>query len=357
MLWVAYLFYKFKYIYMKKIIVQSLKISTGIFVFAFTVHALFAFKPSPAKKHIGFDKILGADISFLPQLEAEGHKFYDNGTQKDAIQILKDHGFNYIRLRIFNNPKSDSGYSKKGYCDLENTKKMALRIKAAGMGFLLDFHYSDTWADPGKQYKPAAWKNLTKQQLCDSIAAFTKLTLLALKKQGTLPNMVQVGNEINHGILWPDGKVRNLDTLAGFLKAGIKAVKEVDPRIRVMLHIACGGQNAESRYFLDNMLARGVNFDIIGESYYPEWHGTPDSLKKNLLDLSSRYKQDVMVAEYSQRKSEVNDIAFSLPGNKVKGTFIWELFSWGETIVDKDGNANSFLNTYTSISKDYHISQ
>jgi len=256
--------------------------------------ALSSYKYSPAKNvPLKFKQIMGADISFIPQLEAEGHKFYDNGVNKDPFTILKDHGFNYVRLRIFNNPKADSGYSAKGYCGLEDTKKMALRIKEAGMGFLLDFHYSDNWADPGKQYKPAVWKRLNNQQLQDSIKAFTRLTLLALKKQGTLPDMVQVGNEINHGILWPNGRVKNLDTLAGFLKAGINCVKSVSSNIRVMLHIACGGQNAESRYFVDNMLKRGVNFDIIGQSYYPEWHGTPDSLRNNLTDLTARYKQDV----------------------------------------------------------------
>lgn len=318
--------------------------------------ALSAYKYSPAKNvPVKFKQIMGADISFIPQLEAKGHKFYDNGVSKDPFTILKDHDFNYVRLRIFNDPKADSGYSAKGYCGLEDTKKMALRIKEAGMGFLLDFHYSDNWADPGKQYKPAAWRSLNNEQLQDSIKAFTRLTLLALKKQGTLPDMVQVGNEINHGILWPDGRVKNLDTLAGFLKAGINGVRSVSGNIRVMLHIACGGQNAESRYFVDNMLKRGVNFDIIGESYYPEWHGTPDSLRNNLTDLNTRYKQDVIVVEYSQRKREVNDIAFSLPGNKVKGTFIWEPFSWGETFVDKQGNTNGHMTTYDSISKQYHI--
>jgi arabinogalactan endo-1,4-beta-galactosidase len=322
------------------------------------IGALSAYKLSPANTPpVKFKQIVGADISFIPQLEAEGRKFYDKGVNKDPFTILKDHGFNYVRLRIFNNPKADSGYSPKGYCGLADTKKMALRIKAAGMGFLLDFHYSDTWADPGKQYKPAAWKNATNQQLQDSIKAFTRLVLQELKKQGTVPEMVQVGNEINHGILWPDGKLKNLDTLAGFLKAGTNAVRAFDPHIRIMLHIACGGQNAESRYFLDNMIKRGVNFDIIGESYYPEWHGTPDSLKKNLTDLTARYKQDVIVAEYSQHKHEVNDIALSLPGNKVKGSFIWEPFSWGETFVDKQGNTNAFIKTYDDISKAYHISQ
>lgn len=298
---------------------------------------------------------MGADISFLPSLEDGGRKFYDNGVEKDAFQLLKDHGFNYVRVRIFNNPRTDSGYSKKGYCDLQNTLAMAKRIKASGMGFLLDFHYSDNWADPGKQFKPAAWKKSNFQQLQDSIRTFTKMVLVALKKQGTLPDMVQVGNEINHGMLWPDGRNKNMDTLSAFLKAGIAGVKDADKSPRIMIHIACGGQNTESRVFIDNILKRGVKFDIIGESYYPEWHGTPDSLRNNLTDLTTRYKQDVIVVEYSQKKQEVNDIAFTLPGNKLKGTFIWEPLSWGETVVDKTGKANEYLKTYSDISKKYHI--
>jgi arabinogalactan endo-1,4-beta-galactosidase len=339
----------------KKLIYLSY--AAAILLGGITVCTMSALKPPVKPGHVSFDKILGADISFLPQQEDAGRKFYDNGVQKDVIQILKDHGFNYIRLRIFNNPSADSGYSKKGYCDLQGTMKMALRIKAAGMGFLLDFHYSDNWADPGKQHKPSAWKKANYQQLQDSLKAFTKNTLLTLKKQGTLPDMVQVGNEIDHGMLWPDGRTKHMDTLASFFKAGIEGVRSVDKSIKIMLHIACGGENGESRYFLDNMLKRDVKFDIIGESYYPQWHHSPDSLKYNLNDLTTRYKQDVIVAEYTQKKQEVNDIAFGLPGNKLKGTFIWEPINTGEPTFDKDGKANAFMNTYSDISKKYKIPQ
>lgn len=305
-----------------------------------------------AQKH---DKIIGADISWLPQFEEQGNKYYENDKATDAIQILKDHGFNYIRLRIFNNPRADSGYSKKGYCDLEGTKKMALRIKALGMGFLLDFHYSDNWADPGKQHIPFAWKGLSYALLQDSVKVFTQNVLTALKQQGTLPDMVQVGNEINHGMMWPVANIKHLDTLAGCLKAGIAGVKAVDKHAKIMLHIACGGQNKESVYFVDNMLSRGVKFDIIGESYYPEWHGTLDDLKNNLTDLSTRYKQDVIVVEYSQHKAEVSDIVFNLPGNKGKGSFIWEPLNYHEAVFDKDGKPNAFLGIYPNIAKKYHI--
>src|SRR6266542_2530225 len=276
------------------------------------------------------EKILGADISFLPQLEVQGKKFYDKGIQKDAIQILKEHGFNYIRLRIFNNPAADSGYSpEKGFCDLEHTKQMARRIKAAGLKFLLDFHYSDTWADPGKQFKPSAWKGISFSLLKDSVYEFTKKVISELKAQGTTPDMVQIGNEINHGMIWPDGHVNHLDSLAQLVKAGTAAVLKVDPSIIMLLHIALGGQNDESVFFINNMLSRGVYFDVIGESYYPKWHGTLSDLQNNLADLSKRYNKDIMVVEYSQLKKEVNDIAFNLSDDRGKGSFIWEpLNTW-----------------------------
>ncbi len=309
-----------------------------------------------AQKTVKHEKILGADISWLPQFEAQGKKFYGaDSVATDAIAILKAHGFNYIRLRIFNNPRADSGYSKKGYCDLAETMKMAKRIKAAGMGFLLDFHYSDNWADPGKQHMPSAWKNSSYPELQDSVRDFTKKVLSALKIQNTLPDMVQVGNEINHGMMWPVANIEHLDTLAGLLKAGIAGVKAVDKKAKIMLHIACGGQNKESRYFLDNMIARDVKFDIIGESYYPEWHGTVEELKSNLTDLATRYKQDVIVVEYTQKKNEVNDIAFNLPGNKGKGTFIWEPLNYQEAVFDKSGHQNEYIKVYPQIAAKYHI--
>jgi len=233
---------------------------------------------------------------------------------------------------------------------------MAKRIKAAGMKFLLDFHYSDTWADPGKQFKPEAWKNLSFPDLTTALHDYTKDVLTQLKAQNTLPDMVQIGNEINHGILWDDGNIVHLDSLAALLKAGIAATKEVSSSIKIMLHIADGGQNDESRYFLDNMISRGVSFDIIGQSYYPQWHGTLDQLRFNLNDLSTRYKQPVIVAEYTYKKTEVNDIAFTLPKGNIKGTFIWEPLNTWEQIFDKQGVAiDSLLNIYPAVAKKYGL--
>jgi len=315
--------------------------------------------PKPKKK---ISKMLGADISFLPQLEARGITFSDKGKPKDAIEILKDHGFNYIRLRIFNNPAADSGYApKKGFCDLAHTQQMAKRIKKAGLKFLLDFHYSDTWADPQKQFKPEAWKDLHGAQLTQAVHDYTRDVLLTLKAQGTSPDMVQVGNEINHGLLWPDGDIHSadsvarLDNLAELLKAGVAAVRETTPNSLVMMHIALGGQNEQSVYWLDNMQKRGVTFDVIGESYYPQWHRTIPDLQRNLTDLAKRYPQDVVVVEYSERKREVNDVAFNLPDGKGLGTFIWEPLNTWEQIFDKQGKSNDLLMIYDEVSKKFKV--
>jgi beta-galactosidase len=310
-------------------------------------------KGEAAKKR-EVSKMLGADISFLPQLEDRGMKFSDNGGEKDAILILKDHGFNYVRLRIFNDPARDSGYSpQKGFCDLIHTKQMAKRVKDAGMKLLLDFHYSDYWADPGKQYKPAAWRNLSFGELKKAVYDYTKKVIQELKDQGTTPDMVQIGNEINHGIIWPEGHISNLDSLAQLINAGTAAVKAVDPSVIMMLHVALGGQNDESVFFIDNMIARGVPFDVIGESYYPKWHGTLDDLRDNLNDLVKRYGKDVIVVEYSALKNEVNKIAFELPDGKGKGTCIWEPLNTWEKIFDNDGKSNDLIKVYDEINKKY----
>ena len=307
-----------------------------------------------ATKPVAITKMLGADISFLPQLEERGMKFTDNGVQKDAIGILKDHGFNYIRLRIFNDPARDSGYSpKKGFCDLAHTVAMAKRVKAAGMKLLLDFHYSDYWADPGKQYMPAAWRNLSFTDLKKALYDYTKEVLQQLKDQGATPDMVQVGNEINHGIVWPAGNVSNVDSMAQLIAAGVAAVKSADPSIAIMMHVALGGQNDETVFFMDQLINRNIHFDVIGLSYYPKWHGTLDDLRDNLADMQRRYNKDMIVVEYSALKEEVNKLAFELPGGKGKGTCIWEPLSTWESIFDKDGKSNEFMKLYDKISKKY----
>lgn len=301
------------------------------------------------------DKMLGADISFLPELEHKGMKFYDtDGKEKDAIGILKDHGLNYIRLRIFNDPARDSGYSPNlGFCDLTHTLQMAKRVKAAGMKLLLDFHYSDYWADPGKQHMPKAWRGKNISELKQAVYDYTRMVMQALKDQGTAPDMVQVGNEINHGMIWPHGSVNHFDSLAQLFFAGVQGVKAISPNTSIMLHVALGGQNDESKFFIDNMVKRGVPFDVIGLSYYPKWHNTLADLEYNLGDLSTRYNKDVIVVEYSHVKKEVNKLAFEVANSRGKGTCIWEPLSTWERFFDNDGKANELLLFYDELSKKY----
>lgn len=179
--------------------------------------------------------------------------------------------------------------------------------------------------------------------------------LTALQQQNTLPDMVQVGNEINHGILWPDGNVNQINNLAALINAGTKAVREVDPKIKLMLHIACGGQNQESRAFLDSMIDRNISFDIIGQSYYPKWHGTIPDLQNNMTDLAKRFKQDIIVVEYSEHKQEVNDVAFGIPNKKMIGTFIWEPLNTWEKIFEKEGTSNKLIAVYDDIKAKFNI--
>ncbi len=246
--------------------------------------------------HLSFpqDKALsirGADVSSLKKSEDLGGIYtYEDGTPGDALQILKDHGLNAIRLRVWVNPAD-------GYHDKAELLVMARRAKALGIQVLVDFHYSDTWADPGKQFKPAAWEKLDFAGLKQALYDHTYDVCSSLVAQGTPPAMVQVGNEINNGLLWPDGKADNWDNLAALLKEGYRAVKDCSPSTQVMLHLAEGGKNDLARWWFDNAVQRGVPFDLIGVSYYPYWHGTLDDLRNNLNDITARYHKDVIVVE------------------------------------------------------------
>lgn len=304
------------------------------------------------KKHI--EKMIGADISWLPQLEDRGNTFSENGKKVDAIELLRDHGFNAIRLRIFVNPENEKGYApERGFCDLAHTLTMAKRIKAAGMQFLLDYHYSDYWADPQQQFKPKRWESLDFNTLKDSVRAYTANVLRALAKQGTPPDMVQIGNEINHGMLWPEGHISNPDQLAELLKAGVAGVRDVDNQMPLMMHIALGGQNEESVFWLDNMIARGVEFDIIGLSYYPRWHGTLADLEFNMNDLIKRYHKPLNIVEYSDFKQEVHDLIFSLPNKMGKGACIWEPLNRRSGLFTREGEVTELMRVYDELHEKY----
>jgi arabinogalactan endo-1,4-beta-galactosidase len=214
----------------------------------------------------------------------------ENGVAGDALSILAAHGLNAVRLRVWVDPPD-------GYHNEAELLDMARRVKHLGLKLLVDFHYSDNWADPGKQNKPAAWKDLAFEPLKQALYDHTLGVCAALKAQGTPPDMVQIGNEINGGLLWPDGSTDHWDQLAALLKAGYQAVKTCSPDSQVMLHLAEGGNNAGSRTWFDEAVQHGVPFDLIGLSYYPYWHGSLDDLQNNLDDLAARYGKDLVVAE------------------------------------------------------------
>ncbi len=244
--------------------------------------------------------ISGIDVSFLKQIEDNNGVYKENGAPTEMLQIFKNHGVNYVRLRLWN--KSSDGYS-----NLASTILLAKRIKQKGMRFLLDFHYSDTWADPAHQTKPASWAGLPLSSLKDSIYVFTKKTLLALQQENVLPDMVQIGNEITGGFLWDDGRVGGSFNTSGqwvnftdLLKQGLRVVQEMNTAgsaIKTMIHVDTGGDTAASKWFFDNLFSRNVQFDYIGLSYYPWWHGTLQQLTANLSMLASRYQKEIIVAE------------------------------------------------------------
>jgi len=250
--------------------------------------------------------LVGADISALATIEQAGGVFRDGGQPGDAIAILRAHGARAFRLRLFVNP-NDSDVVVN---DLPYTARMAARVKAAGAQLLLDFHYSDTWADPGHQTTPAAWASLPLDSLELEVERYTDSVIATLKRAGTLPDIVQVGNEIDDGMLWPLGElyVPNADTLAawqaftGLLKAGIRGVRDAlapGDTVRIMLHYSQGGSAAGTQWFFDHMNAYGVPYDLIGLSYYPFWHGTLAALTANLQATALRYGKDIMVVETS----------------------------------------------------------
>jgi arabinogalactan endo-1,4-beta-galactosidase len=236
--------------------------------------------------------VLGADISSLYKSESFGGTYADeDGTPGDALDILKTHGMNWARIRVWVD-------SPDGYHGKSQLLGMAKRLDQHGIKLLVDFHYADSWADPGKQPKPAAWNGLDFEGLKHALYEHTYDVCMGLKEQGTPPAMVQVGNEIPHGMVWPEGKnADGFENLAALLKEGYRAVKDCSPQTQVMLHIDRGGDNDLYRWWFDNILEQGVPFDLIGASYYPYWQGTFADLQNNLNDVALRYGKDIIVVE------------------------------------------------------------
>lgn len=252
----------------------------------------------PAKRHMKFVK--GMDLSTLLELERCGAKYYDNGEERDLLAIMKSYDVDTIRIRLWNDPWSETGESYgAGENDLKTSLEIAKRVTAAGFGVLLNFHYSDFWADPGKQIKPKAWADYGVKELEQAVYDYTLESMRTFLDAGVNITMVQVGNELSNGLLWPEGKVPNYDNIATFVNAGIRAVRKADAAIPVMIHLDNGGNNALYREWFDNFTKRGEDFEIIGLSYYPFWHGSLQMLNDNMNDIAERYGRDLVIAEVS----------------------------------------------------------
>ena len=291
-------------------------------VLLFTVAAM-SVRAEPAR---------GADVGWLSQMEASGRTFRDRqGRTGDLLRILGDEGINSIRLRVWVDPKD-------GWCGKADVVKTAMRAKALGFRIMIDFHYSDSWADPGQQTKPVAWSSHGIEQLKSDVAAHTIDVLKTLRDSGVAPEWVQVGNETNDGMLWEEGRAsKSMTNFAELVRSGSKAVKSVFPDAKVIVHISNGFDNALFRWIFDGLKKNGVEWDVVGMSLYPEpqdWRARSNQCLANMKDMVSRYGKPVMITEvgmswtaadscYALLKKLQADVA-SLPNGSGLGVFSWE---------------------------------
>jgi arabinogalactan endo-1,4-beta-galactosidase len=328
--------------------------------------------------------ILGADLSSVPERLDQGAVFVDvDGIEKDLLDLLKNHGFNSIRLRTFVDPLARFGYASdegewcsgkaEAYNDKEHVVAYAKQVKAAGMSLLLDIHYSDTWADPQKQVIPQAWRAAsTVEELAGKVKAYTNDLVQALADADARPDMVQVGNEITPGFLihvptaetdcfgnnsavnpGVNGSTADWDAFATLLGAGIDAVREVDPGIRIMLHI----ENLEDPdgivAWVENVRQREIRFDILGLSAYQKWQGPSRKWRGTMRMLATRFPDlCFLIVEYNPKPELVNETMLELPDNRGLGTYFWEPLqsgAWGQSIFRQRGN------TYTAKKADFAI--
>ncbi|MCL1932232.1 MAG: arabinogalactan endo-1,4-beta-galactosidase [Candidatus Azobacteroides sp.] len=278
----------------------------------------------------GFAK--GADVSWLTQMEKEGCKFYNAvGSETECMTLLRDLGMNAIRLRVWVNPAD-------GWCNKNDVLIKAWRANNLGMRVMIDFHYSDTWADPGKQAKPASWEILSFDDLKNAVATHTKDVLTTLKDNGITPEWVQVGNETGDGMLWEDGRAStNMKNYADLNNAGYDAVKEVFPQAKVIVHLQSGSDNSLFRWLFDGLKNNGGKWDVIGMSLYPDvdnWKTVNEQCLANINDMISRYGSEVMICEVGMPwdqaetcKDFLTDLiakAQAVPNNQCLGIFYWE---------------------------------
>ena len=256
--------------------------------------------PVPAGPSTATPFLLGGDISMVPKFEALGAVYRDADKPADPISIMRKYGANCFRVRLFVNPTMKNAVVQ----DLEYVVKLACRIKSAGGLVLLDLHYSDTWADPGHQHKPEAWKDLSFDELEAKVESYTAHVMATMKQAGCLPDIVQIGNEITPGILWPQGKVRaeegGWENFATLLRAGIRGAKmhlEADDHVRIMIHTHSGGKPKAIQWFFERMQEHGVEYDMIGLSYYPWWQGGIENLQQAMKHTAEMFGKEIVVVE------------------------------------------------------------
>ncbi len=247
----------------------------------------------------------GADVSALARIEQAGASFRNGAQTGDAVALLHTSGVNLFRLRLFVSPNGQDVQVN----DLEYTVRLAIRVKASGAAFMLDLHFSDTWADPGHQLIPASWPAQPFDSLELQVESYVRDVMARLRREGVLPAFVQVGNEVDTGMLWPMGHVGGPDDVPAqwerftrLLKAGVRGVRAgsvVGDSLRVVLHYSQGGDAIGTQWFFDHIAAAGVEYDVIGFSYYPWWHGSLANLEANLRQAESRFGRDLMVVETS----------------------------------------------------------
>ena len=279
----------------------------------------------------------GADISWMTEMESKGYNWKDNeGNSKELIPLLKEYDIDAVRLRVWVNPENSGA---NGWCDIDDLAAKAEKAKNNGLDIMLSIHYSDWWADPGKQNKPNAWSNFSVSQLETAVKNHTNDILNALNTKGITPKWIQIGNETNDGMLWTTGKASTggFANYANFLNAGANAVKTFNNNIKTILHLAKGNDNALYRWNIDGLLNNGFqinNFDIIGMSLYPDennWKTYVDDTYNNMIDLTSRYNKEVMMVEigfsYSRQDITYQFITYMIEKTKQAnglGVFYWE---------------------------------
>ncbi len=248
---------------------------------------------------------LGIDVStYFEELE-HGAKYFDGGKEVDPIQMFRANGVDCMRIRLWVDPKSEGGKPYlAGNCDMDNFIRLATFARQRGFSVMLDIHYSDFWVDPAKQTIPKSWRGLSKEQTVQKVYDYTVGVLKIAAEKGIDIEYIQVGNEITNGMLWPlgrlieqpDGSRTNYESLTAFLKAGVKACREVCPRAKIVLHLERSYDKFIYNEFFTHMAEAEVDFDIIGFSYYPYWHGTFAQFFDN-VNMCKKFKKQLMVVE------------------------------------------------------------